>query len=289
MSSSPGTSRWATRSMLPARRSRRSRASTRSSASRCRARTSRRSSTARPSSAPTCGGPGMLHARMIRPAVAGATPVKVDESSIKDIPGARVYQENGFLAVLADKEWDAIKAVRKAQGPVVGRQAAVPRPGQALRSHPQYAGPQAGARGQADRRRRRRVQERGARDRGGIRVAVPVPCLHGTGLRGGRDQGRPGHLLDRLAEAALRAERHLPHDRRAAQQGALDLGGRSRLLWPQRRRRRGDGRRGAGQGDGPSGARAIHPRTGHRLGSERPRLDPPRARRDRRQRQHQCV
>ncbi|HZO44899.1 MAG TPA: molybdopterin cofactor-binding domain-containing protein [Xanthobacteraceae bacterium] len=54
--------------------------------------------------------PGMLHARMIRPAVAGATPVKVDESSIKDIPGAKVYQENGFLAVLADKEWDAIKA-----------------------------------------------------------------------------------------------------------------------------------------------------------------------------------
>ena len=33
--------------------------------------------------------PGMLHARMIRPAVAGATPVKVDESSIKDIPGAQ--------------------------------------------------------------------------------------------------------------------------------------------------------------------------------------------------------
>ena len=57
--------------------------------------------------------PGMLHARMIRPAVAGATPVKIDESSIKDIPGARVYQENGFLAVLADKEWDAIKASEK--------------------------------------------------------------------------------------------------------------------------------------------------------------------------------
>jgi nicotinate dehydrogenase subunit B len=59
--------------------------------------------------------PGVLHARMIRPAVAGAVPVKVDESSIKDIPGARVYQEGGFLAVLADKEWDAIKAAEKLQ------------------------------------------------------------------------------------------------------------------------------------------------------------------------------
>ena len=34
--------------------------------------------------------PGMLHGRMIRPAVAGAVPVKIDESSVKDIPGAKV-------------------------------------------------------------------------------------------------------------------------------------------------------------------------------------------------------
>jgi nicotinate dehydrogenase subunit B len=54
--------------------------------------------------------PGMLHARMIRPPVAGAVPVKVDEASIKDIGGAKVYLEKGFLAVYAEKEWDAIKA-----------------------------------------------------------------------------------------------------------------------------------------------------------------------------------
>ncbi len=56
--------------------------------------------------------PGMAHARMIRPPVAGATVVKVDEASIKDIPGARVVRDNNFLAVVADKEWDAIKAFR---------------------------------------------------------------------------------------------------------------------------------------------------------------------------------
>src|SRR5207302_1490033 len=43
--------------------------------------------------------PGMVHGRMIRPAVAGAVPVKVDESSIKDIPGAQVVHQNGFLGV----------------------------------------------------------------------------------------------------------------------------------------------------------------------------------------------
>jgi CO/xanthine dehydrogenase Mo-binding subunit len=57
--------------------------------------------------------PGMLHARMIRPAVAGAVPTKVDESSIKDIPGARVVWQEGFLAVLAPREWDAIQAMGK--------------------------------------------------------------------------------------------------------------------------------------------------------------------------------
>jgi nicotinate dehydrogenase subunit B len=57
--------------------------------------------------------PGMGHGRMIRPAVAGAAPVKVDESSIKDIPGIKVVWEKGFLGVVADKEWDAIRAAEK--------------------------------------------------------------------------------------------------------------------------------------------------------------------------------
>jgi nicotinate dehydrogenase subunit B len=54
--------------------------------------------------------PGMMHGRMIRPAMAGAVPVKVDEGSIKDIPSAEVVWKEGFLGVVAEKEWDAIKA-----------------------------------------------------------------------------------------------------------------------------------------------------------------------------------
>jgi CO/xanthine dehydrogenase Mo-binding subunit len=57
--------------------------------------------------------PGMVHARMIRPAVAGSVPVKVDDSAIKGIPGAKVVWEKGFLGVVADKEWDAIQAAEK--------------------------------------------------------------------------------------------------------------------------------------------------------------------------------
>ncbi|MFT8243838.1 molybdopterin cofactor-binding domain-containing protein [Roseomonas sp. BN140053] len=54
--------------------------------------------------------PNMLHARVIRPPVAGAVPVSVDENSIRDIPGARVVQKGGLLAVLAEREWNAIRA-----------------------------------------------------------------------------------------------------------------------------------------------------------------------------------
>ncbi len=56
--------------------------------------------------------PGMLHARMIRPTVAGAVPVTVDEKSISDIAGAKVVWIKDFLAVVAEKEWNAVKAAQ---------------------------------------------------------------------------------------------------------------------------------------------------------------------------------
>jgi len=54
--------------------------------------------------------PGMLHARVIRPPVAGATLVAVDEESPRGIAGVRVVAKNGFLAVVAEKEWNAVRA-----------------------------------------------------------------------------------------------------------------------------------------------------------------------------------
>ncbi len=56
---------------------------------------------------------GMVHGRMIRPQVVGSVPVKVDEASIKDIPGAQVVWKQGFLGIVANTEWDAIKAAAK--------------------------------------------------------------------------------------------------------------------------------------------------------------------------------
>jgi CO/xanthine dehydrogenase Mo-binding subunit len=53
---------------------------------------------------------GMLHGRMIRPPIAGASVAAVDESSIAHIPGAKVVRKGDFLGVVAPKEWDAVKA-----------------------------------------------------------------------------------------------------------------------------------------------------------------------------------
>ncbi|HTH98262.1 MAG TPA: molybdopterin cofactor-binding domain-containing protein [Stellaceae bacterium] len=57
--------------------------------------------------------PGMMHGRMIRPPVAGAVPEKVDESSLASIPGAKVVWKNGFLGVVTENEWDAVRAISK--------------------------------------------------------------------------------------------------------------------------------------------------------------------------------
>ena len=61
--------------------------------------------------------PNMLHGRVVLPRGqrafgAGAKPLSVDESSIKDIPTARVIRKGDFIGVVAEQEWDAIKAAR---------------------------------------------------------------------------------------------------------------------------------------------------------------------------------
>ncbi len=57
--------------------------------------------------------PGMLHGRTVRPPVANAVPVAVDERSIAHIPGVRVVHVGDFVAVVAEQEWHAIKAARE--------------------------------------------------------------------------------------------------------------------------------------------------------------------------------
>jgi nicotinate dehydrogenase subunit B len=53
--------------------------------------------------------PGMLHARMIRPPLAASTLGSVDSNSVRN---AQVIRQGDFLAVVAEREWDAVEAAR---------------------------------------------------------------------------------------------------------------------------------------------------------------------------------
>src|SRR5690349_10618468 len=62
--------------------------------------------------------PEMLHGRVVRPHGqraygAGAKVLEVDEASIRNIPGARVVRRGDFLGVVAENEWDAVRAARQ--------------------------------------------------------------------------------------------------------------------------------------------------------------------------------
>ena len=58
--------------------------------------------------------PGMVHARNIKPPVAGATLVGVDESSVRNLPGfVKVVTKGNYVAVVCEREEQAIAAARQ--------------------------------------------------------------------------------------------------------------------------------------------------------------------------------
>lgn len=58
--------------------------------------------------------PGMVHARNVKPPVAGAKLISVDESSVRELPGfVKVVRKGNYLAVVFEREEQAINAARK--------------------------------------------------------------------------------------------------------------------------------------------------------------------------------
>lgn len=58
--------------------------------------------------------PGMAHARNVKPPVAGAKLISIDESSVREIPGfVRVVTKGNYVAVVCEREEQAIKASRQ--------------------------------------------------------------------------------------------------------------------------------------------------------------------------------
>ncbi len=60
--------------------------------------------------------PGMVHARNVRPPVVGARLVRIDESSVRDVPGfIQVVSRGNYVAVICEREEQAIEASRRLQ------------------------------------------------------------------------------------------------------------------------------------------------------------------------------
>ena len=58
--------------------------------------------------------PGMVHARNVKPPVAGATLVSIDEASVHGIPGfIKVVSKGNYVAVVCEREEKAIRAARQ--------------------------------------------------------------------------------------------------------------------------------------------------------------------------------
>jgi nicotinate dehydrogenase subunit B len=58
--------------------------------------------------------PGMVHARNVKPPVAGAKLVSIDESSVRNLPGfVKVVSKGNYVAVVCEREEQAINAARR--------------------------------------------------------------------------------------------------------------------------------------------------------------------------------
>ncbi|HVH28424.1 MAG TPA: molybdopterin cofactor-binding domain-containing protein [Vicinamibacterales bacterium] len=58
--------------------------------------------------------PGMVHARNVKPPVAGAKLVSIDESSVRGVPGfVKVVSKGNYVAVVCEREEQAIQAARQ--------------------------------------------------------------------------------------------------------------------------------------------------------------------------------
>src|SRR5262245_64280983 len=97
-----------------ARSNRKTRAPTRSSASRCRAWIFRPELPENTFMFRTFACRAWFPGRVVRPSAVGAKLVSVDESSIRDVPGlVKVVVKGNFVGVVCEREEQAIRAARE--------------------------------------------------------------------------------------------------------------------------------------------------------------------------------
>ena len=177
--------------------------------------------------------PGMVHARNVKPPVAGAKLVSIDESSVKGVPGfLKVVSKGNYVAVVCEREEQAIQAARQLK---VNWQkpATAPFPtSEDLFTYMRGAMPSSstppGMVGNPD------TAIKSAAKVHRSRLRDPVPGTHGDRARA-RDGGSVERSADDLFQRhevvrAARRCRRVPQD--AARSRSCRLDGRPSGLWP---------------------------------------------------------
>ena len=135
--------------------------------------------------------PGMVHARNVKPPVAGAKLISIDESSVRGIPGfVKVVSKGNYVAVVCEREEQAIKAARQLK--VNWQKPATPPfpTSEDLYKYMRSATPTSSRKPERGREPRRGAGGRGEGRRSRIRCPVPGPHGHRSGPCHGRSVER---------------------------------------------------------------------------------------------------
>ena len=227
--------------------------------------------------------PGMVHARNVKPPVAGAKLVSVDESSVSGMPGfVKVVSKGNYVAVVCEREEQAIAAARQLK---VNWQkpATAPFPAsEELFTFMRRATPTSSRESDRHRKYRDGARRGGESHRGRVRSAVPGPHVHRPRARARRSVERPDDDLLQRHEVVRPAQRRGGVSQDPARSRARHLDGGPAGVRSHGGRRCGVRGGVSGEGARPAGARAVVERRRNRVGHEGPRVCHADARRTRR-------
>ena len=159
--------------------------------------------------------PGMVHARNVKPPVAGAKLTGIDESSVRSMPGfIKVVSKGNYVAVVCEREEQAINAARQLkvnwEKPAT---APFPASEESVQVHAQRDA-HVQLQPERDWESGRGVRGAATGDRGGIRCSVPGAHGIRSGARDGGSIERPDDDLLQRHEVVWHAHgrRRIPGD-----------------------------------------------------------------------------
>ena len=173
--------------------------------------------------------PGMVHARVVRPPSYGAELIECDTAAVEKLPGVvKVVRDGNFLAVVAEKEFQSVKAMNALAAAAKWKETArLPKQDDLLavltslpaQDHDDFRAPQSASHGPED-------------HRGDLYAPLAGAWIDRSVLRRGAIGRRRDDGMDAYARRLSGSSGHRGNAAHAAGQRSPDPCRRLRLLWP---------------------------------------------------------